>query len=194
MQISTTSINDYQLLLDLAFTEFIPNIDYEGNQFKIPKSSLNLSNTVSEPSLLLFDDKQDAVKITSYMLFASKSPANTSSTDNVAVLADSFHHHLTCSGSSTLANLKTVLFRRHRLRVEAAKVYYCIVSLFQSSGSGKSRLCCELVYTMPGFYIVLRAAGESNAYPRKNNISDALMDIYKSSSLKEPMTVLTETP
>ena len=93
---------------------------------------------------------------------------------NLPVLESSFRHDLTKIGKLALEQLEKDILDRYEPWIYSTTLLAPIVSLCQSSGSGKSKLSFELLKRHLGFYIVLRLIGQTG-YPLKNFLSDQLM-------------------
>ena len=111
---------------------------------------------------------------------------NTELRSNIAPqLESSFSHVLTEIGMLSLKRLEqSILDRINSWLYNDTKYLAPIVSLCQSSGSGKSKLSFELLRRHIGFYIVFRLP-DHTGYPLKNLISDLLYDMI--SSYNDPL-------
>lgn len=102
-------------------------------------------------------------------------------TENAAPLKkyvdSSFKHDLTIIGKRSLNILKQELNSRAKEWHETTtQLIAPVVSLCQSSGTGKSKLAIELLKSNPGFYIVFREKGQTGN-PRQNELSKLLYQL-----------------
>jgi hypothetical protein len=131
----------------------------------------------------MFDKtSKELIPCKTYMRFKVM-PRSSSSSDPVNIstnypkVRDSFKHELTISGIETLGRLKSTILSRYVDWSSRKKEYIApIVSLCQSSGSGKTKMSIELIKRNPGFYLVFRQA-EQTGYPRTNPLSRELYSI-----------------
>ena len=80
--------------------------------------------------------------------------------------ADSFKAVLTPSGQEQRRIFKAFIQgRSEELRSGKVKYYAALMALCQSSGSGKSKLCYELLAELPGIMTVFRE--DVDAYPKR---------------------------
>lgn len=132
--------------------------------------------------------------VKNFMKFIAKAPTRKTepipetfqSTEAVKQLATSFKHGLTKIGELALYRLEHDLINRIQPWIGDPHTSFIapVVSLCQSSGTGKSKLAFEALKRHLGFYIVFREDGQTG-YPRKNELSDllrALMNDYKDPS------------
>ena len=63
------------------------------------------------------------------------------------------------------AILEKQLLALHKMYIDSARIYAPFTSLIQSSGTGKSKLCVEILSNYPGIYSVFRKQGESTGIP-----------------------------
>ena len=88
---------------------------------------------------------------------AKLDPLNSPIVIVIERLEAAFKHDLTEIGIKNVQRLETDLAKRfENWNIEATRYIAPIVSLCQSSGSGKSKLSLELLKRNPGFYTVLR--------------------------------------
>lgn len=93
------------------------------------------------------------------------------------LVESSFNYGITKSGEVALSNLKADLMASFSPWM-SEQLVAPVVSLCQSSGSGKSKLAFELLKQAFGFYLVFRTEGQTG-YPLKNALSDELFDLLK---------------
>ena len=110
----------------------------------------------------------------------------------IPLLEASFRHDLTAIGNLALSRLEHDLLDRFKPWIADSdpSLVAPVVSLCQSSGSGKSKLSFELLKRHIGFYIVLRLQGQTG-YPLKNYLSDKLLSLV--SSYNDPSENLEES-
>lgn len=94
------------------------------------------------------------------------------------IISTSFKHELTLIGLRTLERLERDLLDRFNGWNLNTKLIAPIVSLCQSSGSGKSKLAFELLKRHLGFYLVFRLTDQTG-FPRKNSLSDELYKLVE---------------
>lgn len=82
-------------------------------------------------------------------------------------LYESFKATLTSVGIKQKAILEKQLLASHKMYIDSARIYAPFTSLVQSSGSGKSKLCVEILFNYPGIYSVFRKKGESTGIPNE---------------------------
>jgi hypothetical protein len=83
-------------------------------------------------------------------------------------LYQSFKSKLTAIGFLQFKILEDQLLQYSRLVQTEANFYAPFTSLVQSSGSGKSKLCVELLQKYPGMFLVFRKSGETGI-PNQSN-------------------------
>lgn len=112
------------------------------------------------------------------------SPQKADPMDDMKVLpllVESFSHELSEIGRRTCFRVERELIKRYQ-NDWITKGLNCLaplVSLCQSSGSGKSKIALELIKKNLGYYIVFRSTGQTG-YPRRNIISGTLKSIISS--------------
>lgn len=105
-------------------------------------------------------------------------------------LRQSFKHEMTYIGLLTLERLEYDLLNRFQSWLkDETELMAPIVSLCQSSGTGKSKFSLEMLKKHIGFYIVFRQKDEAG-YPLKNCLSDILFSLVK--SYNDPMGSLDD--
>ena len=133
----------------------------------------------------LNDETTIDIAVTTFMRFCAYDlpGENTEPRSNIAPqLESSFSHDLTEIGILSLKRLEqSILDRINPWLYNDTKYLAPIVSLCQSSGSGKSKLSFELLRRHIGFYIVFRLKDQTG-YPFKNLISDMLDDMISTYS------------
>ena len=82
-------------------------------------------------------------------------------------LYESFKANLTSVGTMQKAILEKQLLASHKMYIDCARIYAPFTSLIQSSGTGKSKLCVEILSNYPGIYSVFRKQGESTGIPNE---------------------------
>lgn len=116
--------------------------------------------------------------------------------ENEAVLLkfveNSFKHQLTEIGKRSLKKLKIDIFSRFlKWKDPNTNLIAPIVSLCQSSGTGKSKISIELLKINMGFYIVFRNEGQTG-FPFMNSISTRLLNLltgFKDSIVPQNNTI-----
>lgn len=110
--------------------------------------------------------------------FSTSAPPNSVYKSEVLPLVESsFNYDISKSGEAALSNLKADLLTSFSPWMSDHLVAP-VVSLCQSSGSGKSKLAFELLKQTFGFYLVFREEDQTG-YPLKNVLSDELFDLLK---------------
>lgn len=104
----------------------------------------------------------------------SKKPEVFDSPEVQAALEKSFSRNLSSVGQKVLCDLELTLLQRCG-NGKWDSYLAPMVSLCQSSGSGKSKISVELLKRRPGYYIVFREDGQTG-YPKANANSKILFD------------------
>lgn len=154
-------------------------IEYVTKIFEEDDLSLTFSCYNDENESILKDVK-------TYMRYKVERPPVNSSDDITEseafpMIETSFEHELTDIGSFTLSSLEQFLlksFEPWKTNLDT-DLLAPIVSLCQSSGSGKSKISCETLKLHLGFYLVFRGEKQSG-YPLKNDLSTELLGLIKS--------------
>lgn len=151
---------------------------------------------------VFLEDGGAPVEIESFMYFSSIVQVTSSVPPNlmpsVTALKESFVHSLTRVGCKSFNMVRRLISNRfnswfHQPGGAAPKYYGPMVSLCQSSGSGKSKIAFELTKHGPGFFTVLRHENETKSYPSSNNVSTMLLNIMKDTK-SESLAQLSNTP
>lgn len=97
------------------------------------------------------------------------------------LLVTSFKHELSEIGRRTLKRVERDVLQRYKKDwIENSLTCLApLVSLCQSSGTGKSKIAMEIIKKNLGFYVVFRSSDQTG-YPRKNIISNNLRQLISS--------------
>ncbi len=171
----------------------------------IPISLFNPTDSAgSDEYFYMYDETGQRVSISSYMCFEIKAmnliESRTTPNDLtlVAALKDSFvHDNITEVGKRCFKLIYNLVRSRYNTWLNpppSLRFIAPLVNLCQCSGSGKSKFALDCTKKGPGFYVVLRFEDENDGYPKKNNVSDELIEIFANSNHTESFEVLTGMP
>ena len=110
----------------------------------------------------------------------------------ISTLTNSFKHQLSQIGLINLNRLELKLKQCFKgWSIDATRYVAPMISICQSSGSGKSKMALELTKKHLGFYIVFRD-DKDTGFPRKNQLSDNFRKIVN--DYKDDATNLEKLP
>ena len=170
--------------------------NYDSSNIRFLESSNDITGrlvSISDDKLgdlyMMDMDKKEVIPAKTFMRFQLSPPPigiiNPTNTNvNLPKIRSSFKHELTLAGKSALERVKKNLLTGFK-NWSTKKVYFApLISLCQSSGSGKTKISVECLKQTPGFYLVFRK-NASTGYPMTNSLSTELKSIiisYRDSS------------
>lgn len=160
------------------------NVLLENGKFS---SSLSLSGTVDTIS-------QMKLKYSTVILYeTTKKQLKNSSAEVLEHPAykAAFYSRLKGKIVSDLIRL-SICIRDINTNIEAKKIYSPVISICQSSGSGKSKLACSLDEKYPCAYLVLRKDGE-NSFPEQSRLGNLFQQCSIPSANNNFASKLNET-
>lgn len=95
-------------------------------------------------------------------------------------LYEAFKADLTKVGSAQMSIFEKQLLEISRIFLISKAIYAPFTSLIQSSGSGKSKICTEVLIRNPGIYLVFRAESSSGIPKQASWIDEFVKFVFKS--------------